>query len=364
MTGEPLEQIVRISSSAGTFSSYHNVLNGAEEEGEKDLSNALLNAATEARRFMFLLLLDIQKSPFLQILHSSTSTIEKVSYSYIQQLSRCLLSILHHVSSSSLQLLPTREFILACLHNSPQFLVAEVFRNLTPNTFLNDQQQQLVLEPTYSCLSYLAFMSYLIKNAPSVWSCLSSSQKQTKIIPSKVDQLLCYVLPKSISKNMFTKALNNTNVMLVMEGLKLLISGLKRAKDFVLSFQKQQQQSENEFYNENDFGILSNFTEGLCRKLPDLQTIVALRSKFDPYVSEDESKREQLANFIVGMSVCEVLDLYASFLPQSIDSINFDWMKLLPDSHDCFFMANPILQRRLLQTLYSIYFYKSGLVSK
>ena len=205
MTGEPLEQIVRISSNAGNFSSYQNVLNGTKVDGEEDISNALLNSATEARQFMFLLLWDVQKSPFLRILHSSPSIVVKVSSSYIQQLSRCLLSLLHHVSTSSLQLLPTREFILACLHNSPQFLVAEVFRNLTSTTFLNDhhqqrQQQQMVLKPTCSCLSYLAFVSYLVKNAPSVWSCLPSSLKQTKIIPSRVDQLLCYIVPKSISK--------------------------------------------------------------------------------------------------------------------------------------------------------------------
>lgn len=102
---------------------------------------------------------------------------------------------------------------------------------------------------------------------------------------------------------------------------------------------------------------------GLSRRLPDLQAIVALRSKFDPFSSSqmmDEKGSSKLSHFIVVMCMCEVLDMYLYLQHQSIVSANFDWIKLLPDSPDQFLDANPVLQRRLLKTLDSFFFNQLG----
>ena len=90
-----------------------------------------------------------------------------------------------------------------------------------------------------------------------------------------------------------------------------------------------------------------------CVASSDLQELLSVRSKFDPFCDGGPSK--QHSNALVAMNFCDVLSLYASIFTTSISSIQFDWIKLLPDSYVQFCSSEMSLQSRLLTTLTSIY---------
>jgi len=336
LNGDVMDQLLRISKFAPPLEdveSFRAVLAAADDwqsETHDEAQHHLTQAARECRRVIFLLLGDKDRSPFLRHIHDEANAEKEIggrSSPQEQIVSRALLWLMSNEYS-----LPTRAFILHCLRLTPQ-LIFPFFRSLPmPEA-----------RPTYECLSAIAFVSNVLMDGPSISDCIARADSSS----IRSDQAMHCTLPTSVSKAFLTKAIQNQNSLLVAETLRLISDILKRA---------------------DKRRSLLVITDALQKRLPDLQILLSLRSRFDPFVlatnkddlddeseSEDDEDGQATALLakeeVVTLRLCEVLQLYAQILPSTaIRSVKFDWAKLFPDDVASFFSVSPTVQLSLLQT--------------
>lgn len=268
------------------------------------------------------ILSDRKRSPFLKQLYSNRFS-ENVVASCTNNLTRCIQVLL----SCTGDMAESQSFVIRCFSNSPKLFTA----------FLRVVQ---VPDPvaSFSCISSFALITFLIDKGPHTWN--FNSDGGTALSAEKA---VLHIIPRGLTKNILTKALQSSNALLLLECLKTIGAIMKRIECFMSDFQDCI----------GGKSLIEKCRNIICKKLPDLQVLLAVRSKFDSFRVNEASS--QIANSIVTMSFCEILQRYASIFKNNISSLQFDWIKFLPESASLFCSAELGLQNRLLSTLSEIY---------
>lgn len=303
--------------------------------------NPIETASIEARRLLYLLLADTRRSPFLYGLHhgrraDKSSKIEEQSTVYLTQLSRALHNMLSdHGHSPSMKL-----FLGMCLQMTPQ-LVPHFFRGL----------RLLDPKPTFRSLAALAFVEGILREAPL--------PLPTNSLPT--NEMLAAIVPLCVTKTLLGKAVQSPSALLVSSGLKLIITILRRARDY-LSYSMATAAGGG---GGSGGGSAAGQTESSLRqtamqRLPEASLLFSIPSRFDPFLKSTSSR----ANAVVVLQLCEAVQCYARLDPSSLANVKFDWARLVPSERiaptqqprqeRAFGSAEPLLQHRILQTLLGV----------
>ena len=288
---------------------------------EDDEDASFLNRIRHDAQLMMMTILSVKdQSPFLKILHSSRFS-EGVISSIKRNLTRCIQVLLSH----SADIVETRTFILRCFNNTPKLFKAFLHILTIPE-----------VSPSFACISSYSFMTVLIDNGPYTWKYADEGE-----VTPTADKVMTHILPRALTKNILSKTLQTSNALLLLECLKCIGAIMKRFRNFVSDIQDCAERK----------GLIETYMKIMCRRLPDLQVLLSVgRSRFNPF----HESSGQIASSIVIMNFCNILQLYASIFRSAISSLQFDWMKLLPDNYTMFCAAELCLQSRLLITLATI----------
>lgn len=303
-----------------------------------------------ARRLLFTLLSDLKTSPFL-VYACLPIRAENTARNYLQKIVRSLITLVPTAPTYSLGV---RSFILHCLKQTPE-LMPIYFNHLTS---MSDPK------PSFDCISYYCHISSYMKKGPSVMECLmkANATKKIDVITLKsrnAETLMASAIPKSLTKSILSKSIQHSNPLLITETLKVLINILQRSYNFILNLHEMKSSSKPSEKNEKELteivnNTITRFTDALFHRLPDVQSLLAVRSKFDCFSKKEtnnELDQSSSANLIILMQVYEIIRLYKECLPNAFRSIKFEWTKLIPENERIFLSIHPVLQFRLLKTL-------------
>ena len=177
----------------------------------------------------------------------------------------------------------------------------------------------------------MRFLSQLLREGPELSQCL-------RLKGTSVDAILPVILPTGLKKNVLSKALQSRNGIIVSEALKGLHCVLQRlasAKQPLWDAAPTDGASDN---------IWERLAAKVTTALPDIQVVLSTLSRFD--LDGDDR-----ASPIVCGYLAQTLQSYASTLPTVLQTVKFDWIKLLPSTAASFRRLSLILQLRLLRTL-------------
>mmetsp|Transcript_14722 Transcript_14722/g.21022 ORF Transcript_14722/g.21022 Transcript_14722/m.21022 type:complete len:2722 (-) Transcript_14722:185-8350(-) len=411
-----------------------------QNEDSSRTVGSLEKVAYEAWKLVMIILMDSNKSPFLITLrshkrreHLNTSKFNNASSSNykaniigpncLRQLSTCLNKIFldHEIGSRGKYGIFARKLVSKCLHNTPE-LVSYHFRSVTLGSIgleanVNNHRKGSSgsNESSYRLLLFLGYIRALIQDAPPIMDCMQATnnintqldkndsvkdESERLIFDNKCERVIRYIMPPCITKQFLSKVIQKKDPIVVSQCLMLISAVIKRVGFFpnnrstpdTSEMTKSVQVSkygENEYRKEH---YTQKIAEMMVKRLPDLQVMLAIRSRFDLHSIEkneleenSESNKEQskttplFSNSIVCMNLCDVLILYSEIFPKALLSVPFDWIKLLssPDTGkntivhiqesggngiNCadnvvgtgFFNAPLCLQYRLLRTLLAV----------
>jgi hypothetical protein len=317
--GDALTHISQLATSAPPLTdskSHEQILPG------KDASSPVTPiqiAGVQSRRILFLLVADSSRSPFLSRITGSKMG-DKTAINCSQQLVRAMMLLLQRSGS-----LPMQRFLIHCLWTTPL---------LVPHFF----QMIMVPDPkqTFAFIARMGFLFHLAREAPPASSLFSESGDQ--LDTNQADRAVLSIFPANLKKHVLTKAVQSSNVLVVSETLKLLYSLIYRFRTLLRGMKEKQEKFSN------------LLMEAFVRRLPDLQAILSVRSRFNPFAAGGTANASAI---LIGY-VCKVLDAYALSLPEPLNAIKFDWIKLLPENAVTLCSGAPILQLQLLSTLEKI----------
>lgn len=320
MSGEVLVNLTKLSllapSSNAAVGFVRDILRGKDDY--KDLS-PIEGAAVEARRLLFTLLSDAETSPFLSAIRFKERA--EQTEAHFAQLSKALLSMVTGRDSNQLM----RVFLRTCLATTPQ-LVPYTFRGL----YLSDPK------PNYRTLSSLTFVDSVVCHAPSVQTILVSQQENMR-------NRLAYIMPSCVSRVLLGKVIQSSCALLVSSGLKLIITLLRRAADFISAV--------------TDLESKQSLCQTILNHLPQVSLLLSIPTRFDPF-QEPVSQ----SNSVVMMELCKCIECYAQLDASVIMDIQFDWVRLLPLENDAdqegqsrsFMKAEPCCLVAILHLLHTV----------
>lgn len=259
------------------------------------------DAAVEARRLLFVLLADAERSPFLTIIRFKDRA--EQFEAHFNQLSKALHSLLLYRGNNQLM----RVFLRTCLSTTPR-LVPHVFRSL----YLPDSK------PNYRTLSSLSFIDGVVSGAPSAQVVLFSQQSNQN---ASTNITRDYIVPTCVSKLLIGKVIQSSSALLVSSGVKLIATILHRANDFISRLSNSgRDQSEKKS---------GSIRQEVFQHLPHISLLLSIPTRFDPF-EENASQ----ANAIVVMELCKAIQCYGQLDPSLLENIQFDWAKMLPLNSD------------------------------
>jgi hypothetical protein len=314
--GDALAHISQLATCAPLLTdsnAHEQILSGKDTYSQASLIRI---AGIQSRRILIFLLADSARSPFLSRITGSKMG-DKMAIHSSQQLVRAMMLLLQRSGA-----LPMQRFLIHCLWTTP-LLVPHFFRMV----IVPDPKQ------TFAFIARIGFLFRLTREAPPASSFFLESGD--RLDAKQVDQVVVTIVPANLKKHVLTKAVQSSNALVVSETLKLLYSLIYRFRILLQDIKGKQEQ----------FSKL--LLEAFVSRLPDLQAILSVRSRFEPFASGGNEK----ASAIVIGHVCKVLDAYVLNLPDSLNAVKFDWIKLLPVNAVTFCSGAPILQVQLLSTL-------------
>ena len=267
-------------------------------------------------KIVYYVLIDNQRSPFLKQIHSEKSS-ENVISSSANVLIRCIQVIV----SCSNDKMATRNFLGLCFSKSP----------LLYSRYLRVIQ---VPEPiqSFATIATFSLVTFLIEDGPEIWKCMDN----TNVLSA--DKVISNVMPKCLTKNILTKTLQSSNALLIVECSKTIGAILSK-----LLLLKTTLTSENT-------SLVEECNRIALKRLPDLQVFLSVRAKFDPFDHEDIGK----VAIVVTIGICDLIKQYTSLFLRTLSTLQFDWIKLLPDDATKFCTSSLTLQSCLLSTLSGI----------
>lgn len=293
-----------------TGRTFQQVMSGTDEPEEED-TEALSYAGIEARRLIFLLLGDLARSPILG---------NNMAEFQLHVLVNVMLRMLQ-TRNAGVQL---RQFLLHCVQASPM-LLPEFFRVI----IIPDSKK------AFDFISTLRFVSNLIENGPSPLLCLQGFRESLED-NTDLTQAFAALCPIKLKRQTLGKAMQSDNPVVVLECVKFIRSVLGRFHSLVTSLSEDQKAES----------FVSRLSTEFAQFLPEVQVILAVRSKYD--LSSGPKGTHLVCH---GLHV--VLQNYSEILPQQIRRSSFDWMKLLPAPAELL-KASPLVQRRVVSCLFSI----------
>ena len=349
-TTEIINNLTKLSSLAPTFDatneSIQSIINATDRY---DNLNFVEFASVEARRILFILLLDTCRSPFLVTIHCSTKN--KVARQQLTSTSIAtndndrstlllsqLASALHAILATNYQQYsPSSKVLLTmCLRGTPE-LVPHYFHKLQ----LSDPKI------SYGSLSAIVFVEDVVRMSPL------PSLDSTGLLLS-ADDLLSAIIPPCITRTLLGKIIQNSSALLVSSGLKLITTLLRRVHEFVSTTTSIDRFSSKK----------SSLLQAIICHLPDVALLLSIPSRFDPFeyhqpLSLSSSNK---SNSFVVLLLCKALECYAQLDTTLLIGVKFDWSKLVPNTNNSddqqpiqqgriFSHAEPLLQLRILHTL-------------
>jgi hypothetical protein len=311
LAADALQHISRIATCAAKLVDFESVLTA--DDAHDDLS-LLEEVGMQAQRLLFPLLADSSRSPFLSRISGKVE--DKTSTINAQQIVKAMNELLSKQGS-----IPMQKFLVHILLNSP--LLAQTF-----NRSLSIPDSKVV----WGFLSQLGFVGRVLKDGPSVSSCIVEG--------TNLDITLSLLVLPCLKKQALSKALTSSNPLVVCEVLKTTIILLRRFAT-----------SANGLVDD-----IQALTEGFSARLVDVQAILNVRNKFDPFMVPCK------INEVVNSMVCQALFWYAKVLPEIMEK--FDWIKLLPEKASAFGTASPLVQQQILETISSSQRLLAGRISK
>lgn len=340
--GDVLNRLTNLSTYSPSLSrkdELDSILSCVDQYTENDPLSSMQFSAVQCRRLLFSLLTDTIRSPFYSR-STQANRVESPGRNFMQKIVRSLISL----SSPANMTLGMRSFILHCFSLTPELMPM----------FFNSISTVSDPKPTFECISSLAHLSFYIREGPTMLQCLVKENELTHTslsnLKSKNDEsLILTSIPKSLTKNTLSKSIQHPNPLVVFESMKLCISILHRSKiflDSLITFSSDEKDENKEVLE----CILSRFMGALIHRLPDTQSLLAIRSKFE---QSNKKTGKKSMHLILSMQIYEVLQLYKECLPQFFFSVKFEWTKLVPEK-EMFDSIHPVLQYRSLKTLQSI----------
>jgi len=305
VTRDPLQHLCRLSSYAPPLtrsSTYVDVLNARDIHSE--LGTVLENLGIEARLLLFPLLSSRAISPFL--LGSSGDQIARSMVRLLESRNACI---------------ELRRFLLYCTNEAP-FLVDELFRLLT----MPDPRN------SFGFISRTSFIASVLRKGPSAITCVASMVGEKQIT---TEDVLPTFLPTKIKGQFLAKSLQNGNHFVILESFKLIIVVLERFRLL---------RSEGTKRYKWDDTFVENLTLATFHWLPDFKILLSLRSRFD-------GMSTSRCGAILTNYLFQVIEAYITTMPSIVDRVNFDWMKLFPDSASIYNQAHLLIQVRILKCL-------------
>ncbi|GKY95471.1 hypothetical protein MPSEU_000508700 [Mayamaea pseudoterrestris] len=265
----------------------------------------LQRVGVEARRVMLLLLADTQRSPLLHNLQSDKSSAN------VQLSVRAMVMLMQAQKGLEVQ-----KFIVDAVAKTPELLVG-LFHALS----IPDSKR------VFDYIKSINFVSRMIRDGPSTAECVDKGpQGNTELV---VDSLL----PTGLRKPQITKALLQSNALVVAETLKFLVVVLERLRAFVGSKNIVDQ---------------SAALKAVASHLPEFHTLLSLLQRFT--IADGEPST------VVVSHACSVIRLFASLYPQNLRSLTLDWAKVLSTDKLGDLSTQAILaQLKVISTLLDLY---------
>jgi hypothetical protein len=321
-SGEVLVHISQIATCAPPLTdseSLQRILDGNDMDVQAEVT-PLEAAGLVGRRILFTFLANPSRSPFLLRMNHDGANDKQMLHN-AQQLVRAMMLLLQRCAS-----LPMQRFLIHCLQTTPQ-LISHFFKMIT----IPDPKQ------TFDFMARMGFLFRLVREVPRVSACDESGGQLDE---HYANQIASCIIPDDLKKHILSKALQSSNALIASETLMLIYALLDRYGTF--------------FDDVKEKGLPETFQyllqDSFVRRLPDMQSLLSVRSRFDPFAGGEDSK----ASAVVIGNVCKVLDAYALWLPYVLNNVKFDWVKLLPTEVDTFCNAGPLLQFQLLHTLENV----------
>lgn len=299
----------------------------------------LEEAGREARRLLWPLLVDPQRSPLIQLVVQQQGKSTTNASNAGDKHHNPSILLLHQLAEQHLvrtmgRLLDTHP---ASAKLAWQHCLCHGMR-ATPIMLPALFQRLTVPDPSkhpFAFLAHLRFFSHVIQDGPIPSECLSGSSSMAAcVVDANDDPIFRILVPSGLKKSVFSKAMQSKNTMVVAETLKCLIYLVRRIDAVKRDI--------------SDIGDTTTFWADLSTKatghLPDLQVLLSTLSRFD-------LRGDNRAATVLCGHLCQLLLSYASTLPDVIRDVKFDWIKLLPNQAEVFCGLPLMLQTRLLRTL-------------
>jgi hypothetical protein len=312
------DALVHISQIACCAPAYHDLTDG-DSNSDSDTTK-IEQAGLEGQRILFNFFANPTKSPFLVRMKHSKVDDNQVAHC-AQQLVRAMMLLLQRCPSLSIQ-----RFLIECLQMTPT-LVPHFFKMIT----VPDPKQ------SFAFIARMGFLFRLVREAPAVSSCI---EKDVHFNEEHLDVVMASTVPANMKKHLLTKGLKTPNALIVSETLKFLYALIDRYRKCVADIGVNQESQR----------FLGLVTDATVRAFPDVQSLLSLRSVFDPFTLEGDTK----AAIVVIGQFCKVIDSLVLYLPAVLKSVKFDFMKLLPHDANVFCSTSPVLQYQLLCTLENV----------
>jgi hypothetical protein len=286
----------------------------------------------EARRLLFLLLVDIHHSPLLRALHDTKTNLRPSSFeSTVVQviLVKALIHLVLH-SNHDTFILEVHRFVLYVINLSPTLL--PTLLRMVPIPVDDSKRRPFIV------LSRLSLMSSLLRYGPRAIHCFDVTTKLTECNQESIhdDTIVLTVLPMAIKKQILVKLLQNTNSLIALEAFKLLVIIIRRCRDYFLDLEHL-----------HNAELETKLVNMISLALPDLPTLTLVVSKLSATIQDDKSK------IILLTWACEAVRAYRSvFTRTTLGSTSvLDVSKLLPISAKMFLSSPTVVQLTTLSTI-------------
>ena len=277
-----------------------------DENDSYDRLTPVQAAAVEGRRILYVILIDVYRSPLLVRVHSRTegqaARIQEQRDSCLRQLSAALHCLAGSEDKLSMML------IGVALTTTPR---------LVP-TFLNG----LKLGHTPESLSCA---ESIISAAPPLTTGMIGAS------PCSNDAI-SFLVPDGVTNNLWSKVLQSSSALTVASGLKLIISISRRFEEF------------KEEIRERNQHVLDSTKEALMSRMPNANLLLSICPRFNPFSESSES------NSIVLLEFCQALQCLIGVDSSYLSGAKFDWSRILPEDV-IFFGVQPQLQTRIIETV-------------
>lgn len=264
---------------------------------------------SEARRLLFTLICNPEKSPFIQSIHRNLKSAKRVRPLVLQ-------IVQHFLKSESGEI---TKLVLHTLRVDPS-LFTSLFQVLPfPD-----------MKRTFSFIARVNLAANLILHGPPVEECIGKDYSLKRAIDD--GKILHCFLPVNLKDTIVRKALQSGNFLVVAEVLKLIVVILKRVHSYLTSFQND---SEVALESGRLWSLLKNW-------IPDPYMLVSVLMKAD--------SSHGMSSMIVANRVCVALRLLFENAPNIFHGFTFDWSKLL-SKEKRFSSARTLFQLEILETL-------------